>query len=143
MPSITGSFAGAITQQSALNLSDQPNHVIAIAEVHGTQSASDPLWDNAKITYWGINDLVNGEGTQTGYFNDVHADGGRDYGTFEGRVTSAGGTMTVEGTFEFTGGDGKYSSLTGGGTFKTVAKSETEVEATWQGAYELAKAQAG
>lgn len=28
-------------------------------------------------------------------------------------------------------------------TFKTVAKSETEVEATWDGAYELAKAQAG
>jgi len=27
--------------------------------------------------------------------------------------------------------------------FKTVAKSETEIEATWNGAYELAKAQAG
>ena len=143
MPSLTGGFAGAITQQSALNLTDQPNHVIAIAEVHGTQTASDPLWNNAAITYWGINDLVDGQGTQTGYFDDVHADGGRDYGTFEGRVTNAGGTMIVEGAFKFTGGDGKYSGLTGGGTFRTVAKSETEVEASWQGTYELAKAQAG
>src|SRR3989442_4501720 len=78
--------------------------------------------------------------SQTGYFNNLHPDGGRDCGTFEG---TAGGTMTVEGTFKFTGGDGQYRGITGGGTFKTVAKSETEIEATWNGAYELAKAQAG
>jgi hypothetical protein len=143
MPSITGSFSGKITQQSGLNLADQSNHVLAIAEVNGTQQSSDPLWSDAKISYWGVNDLLNGEGTQTGYYNNVHADGGRDFGTFEGKVTSAGGTMTVEGTFKFTGGDGQYRGITGSGTFKTVAKSETEVEATWQGAYELAKAQAG
>lgn len=143
MPSMTGSFSGALTQQSALNLTDQPNHLLAIGEVQGTQSASDPLWQNAKITYWGITDLVNGEGTQTGYFHDLHADGGADYGTFEGRVTMTDGLMTVEGTFKFTGGDGQYRGLTGGGAFKTITKSETEVEATWQGAYELAMAQAG
>jgi hypothetical protein len=51
--------------------------------------------------------------------------------------------MTVEGTFQFMGGDGQYRGITGGGTFKTVAKSETELEATWNAAYELAKAQAG
>ena len=143
MPSISGSFSGNITQQSALNVTDQPNHVIAIAEVNGTQNSPDPLWNNSKIAYWGINDLVNGEGTQTGYFNNLHSDGGRDFGTFEGKVSNSGGTMTVEGKFTFTGGDGQYRGITGGGTFKTVAKSETKVEATWQGTYELAKAQAG
>ena len=143
MPSISGSFSGTITRQFGLDLNDQSNHVIAIAEVNGTQNATDPLWNNSKISYWGINDLLNGAGTQTGYFNNLHPDGGRDIGTFEGKVSNAGGTMTVEGTFKFTGGDGQYRGITGGGTFKTVAKSETEVEATWQGSYELAKAQAG
>lgn len=143
MPSISGSFSGNITQQSALNVTDQPNHVIAIAEVNGKQKSPDPLWNDSKIAYWGINDLVSGEGTQTGYFNNLHPDGGRDFGTFEGKVSNAGGTMTVEGTFTFSGGDGQYRGITGGGTFKTVAKSETEVEATWTGSYELAKAQAG
>jgi len=140
---MSGSFSGTITRQFGLDLNDQSNHVIAIAEVNGTQSASDPLWNGSTITYWGINDLLNGEGTQTGYFNNLHPDGGRDIGTFEGKVSNAGGTMTVEGTFKFTGGDGQYRGITGGGTFKTVAKSATEVEATWQGSYELAKAQAG
>ncbi|HLO01193.1 MAG TPA: hypothetical protein VK208_22235 [Pyrinomonadaceae bacterium] len=143
MPSISGSFSGKITQQSGLPLNDQPNHLLGIAEVNGTQKSPDQLWNNSQITYWGVNDLLNGEGRQNGYFNNVHPDGGRDFGTFEGKVSSAGGAMTVEGTFKFTGGDGKYRGITGGGTFRTTAKSETEVEATWNGAYELAMAQPG
>lgn len=143
MPSISGSFSGKLAKQFGLPLDDQPNHQIVIAEVNGTQNSPDPLWNNSKITYWGVNDLIDGEGTQIGYFNNVHPDEGRDWGTFEGKVTAAAGTMTVEGTFKFIGGDGQYRGITGGGTFKTVAKSETEVEATWDGAYELAKAQAG
>ena len=143
MPSISGSFSGKVTQQFGLPLNDQSNHLLAIAEVNGTQRSPDPLWDNSKISYWGSNDLINGEGRQSGYFNNVHPDGGRDFGTFEGKVSTADGTITVEGTFKFTGGDGRYSGITGDGTFKTVTKSETEVEATWNGAYELAKAQAG
>src|ERR1700687_3091615 len=142
MPSIAGSFSGRITQQYGLPLTDQTNHLLAIAEVDGTQKSPDPLWNNSRITYWGINDLLNGEGTQTGYFNNLHPDGGRDFGTFEAKVSTAGGTATAQGTFTFHGGDGQYRGITGGGTFKTVAKSETEVEATWTGAYELAKAQA-
>ena len=143
MPSISGSFSGKITQGFGLPLFDQSDHAIAIVEVNGAQSSPDPLWNNSNITYWGFNDLIDKQGTQTGYYNNVHADGGRDFGTFEGRVSTVGDTTTVEGTFTFTGGDGQYRGITGGGNFKTVAKSETEIEATWTGAYELAKAQAG
>ena len=142
MPPISGSFSGKITQQLGMPLNDQSNHLLGIAEVSGTQNSPDPLWNDSKITYWGINDLLNGAGSQTGYFNNLHADGGRDFGTFEGKVSVVDGAVTVEGTFKFTGGDGQYRGITGDGRFKTVAKSETEIEATWNGAYELAKAQA-
>ena len=143
MPSITGSFSGKITKQSALPLADQPNHDLSIAEVSGTQQSPDALWNNSKITYWGVTDLINGKGSQRVYFNNVHPDGGRDFGTFEGEATATGASMTVEGTFKFTGGDGQYRGISGGGTFKTVMKSETELEATWEGKYELARAQTG
>lgn len=128
-------------QQLALPLTDQREHQLSIAEVTGTQSSDDPLWNDTRITYWGVTDLLNGKGSQRGYFNDIHSDGGRDWGTFEGQVTTAGDGMTVEGTFEFAGGDGKYLGMTGGGKFKTVMKSETELEASWQGNYELARTQ--
>lgn len=141
MTKVTGSFSGQITQEFALPLTDQPDHQLSIAEVSGTQKSDDPLWNNSRITYWGVTDLLNGKGSQRGYFNNIHSDNGRDWGTFEGQVTTAGGGMTVEGTFEFTGGDGKYLGMTGGGRFKTVMKSETELEASWEGNYELARAQ--
>ena len=143
MPSISGSFSGKITQGFGLPLFDQSDHAIAIVEVNGIQSSPDPLWNDSNITYWGFDDLIDKQGTQTGYYNNVHADGGRDFGTFEGKVSTVGDITTIEGTFTFTGGDGQYRGITGGGNFKTVAKSATEIEATWTGAYELAKAQAG
>lgn len=143
MPSITGSFSGKITKQSTMPLTDQPNHEMGIAEVSGTQKSPDPLWNNSSITYWGVTELLDGKGSQRGYFNNVHPDGDRDFGTFEGKATAEGGGMTVEGTYKFAGGDGQYRGLTGGGKFKTVMKSETELEATWEGDYELAKAQTG
>lgn len=141
MPSITGSFAGRITKQLALPLTDQPNHGMSIAEISGTQKSPDPLWDNASITYWGVTDLLDGKGSQRGYYNNVHGDKGRDWGTFEGQVTTVGGAITVEGTWKIVSGDGDYRGVTGGGTFKTVMKSETELEATWAGNYQLAQAQ--
>ncbi|HXL80973.1 MAG TPA: hypothetical protein VN951_08860 [Pyrinomonadaceae bacterium] len=141
MPSIQGSFSGKITKQSAMTPTDQPNHEMSIAEVSGTQTSADPLWNNSRIAYWGVTDLLNGQGSQHGYFNNVHGDKGRDWGTFEGKATSAGGAVTVEGTYKFSGGDGELRGLTGGGNFKTVLKSETELECSWEGNYELAKAQ--
>ncbi|HZE71093.1 MAG TPA: hypothetical protein VE135_16405 [Pyrinomonadaceae bacterium] len=139
MTPITGSFSGKIAKQSAMPLADQPNHQLSIAEISGTQKSPDPLWNNSQITYWGITDLLDGKGSQTGYFNNVHPDQGRDWGTFEGQVSTAGGGMTVEGTYKFEGGDGDYRGISGGGKFKTVMKSETELEAAWEGNYELAK----
>jgi hypothetical protein len=142
MPPVSGTFSGKITKQSAMSLADQPNHEMNIAEVSGTQRSADPLWNNAKITYWGVTDLLDGKGSQRGYFHTAHADKGRNYGTFEGKAIVASSGMTVEGTYKFTGGDGEYRGLTGSGKFKTVMKSETEIECSWEGNYELAKAQA-
>lgn len=142
MPNITGSFSGKITKQHALPMRDQANHEMSIAEVAGSQKSSDPLWNNASITYWGVTDVVDGRGTQRGYYNNVHGNRGRDWGTFEGKVTTAGGAVSVEGTWKFVGGDGEFRGISGGGKFKTVMKTETDVECSWEGAYELAKAQA-
>jgi hypothetical protein len=138
MNHLSGSIAGKITQRSALALTDQPNHIMSIGEVHGPQKSSDPLWNNSKITYWGVTDVVNGKGTQHGYFDGDHGEAGHDWGTFMGKVSTIGGRMIVEGRFEFAGGNGKYRGITGGGTFKTEMKSETELECTWDGNYSLA-----
>jgi hypothetical protein len=51
---------------------------VSVAEVNGTQKSADPLWNNSKITYWGVTDLLDGKLSQRGYYNNIHADKGRD-----------------------------------------------------------------
>jgi hypothetical protein len=142
MPSITGSFTGKITKQSGMPLSDLPNHELSLAEVSATQKSADPLWNNSAVTYWGVTDVHDGKGTQTGYYNNLHGDKGREWGTFEGKVKVESGKITVEGTYKCAGGDGDFRGVTGSGKFKSVFTSTTEVECTWEGKYALAKAHA-
>jgi hypothetical protein len=140
MPSIKGSFSGTITKQSAMSLADQPGHMMIIAEVDGIQKSTDPLWNNSRITYWGVTELLNGTGSQRGYYNNVRADKDRNWGTFEAKVNVTGPQMIIEGAYKFIDGDGEFRGLTGGGIFKTVFTSETELECSWDGHYEFAKA---
>jgi hypothetical protein len=137
MPAFSGSFSGIVRGQSTVTALDQANHILGLAGISGTQKTTDEKWNNSSITYWGISDIVGGNGTQHGYFVDDHGAAGRDFGTFEGKVTTADGQLTVEGNWKYTGGTGEFSGLTGGGTFTTRMTSPTEVQATWQGAYEL------
>lgn len=142
MPAISGTLSGNAKSQAAIALSDQSNHELSIAEIGGTQKSPDAKWNNAAFVYWGITDLVEGKGSQRGYFVNVHVDGDRDWGTFEGKAATSGAEVTVEGTWQFTGGSGKFKGLTGKGTFKTRTTSPRSVDGSWQGAYELAGAKA-
>jgi hypothetical protein len=140
MPECSGSFSGRATSQMTISLPDAFNHDLSLLEVRGVQKSTDQHWDNAKITYWGTADLIAGNGPQRGYFVNEHADGDRDFGTFEGKIITTGGEIAIDGNWKYTGGTGKFRGLTGGGTYKGRMTSPTEVENTWQGGYELAEA---
>lgn len=138
MPKISGSFSAYVSAETTLFPEDQPNHQVQLAEVHATQRSDDPSWNNGRLTYCGVTDLVSGTGTQQGYFVNEHTDGDRDCGTFEGRITTASGQATIEGTFTFTNGTGKLKGIRGNGAFKGRQVSPTEIEMSWTGVYEVA-----
>lgn len=142
MITVSGSFSGGIRTQSVISLTDAPNHSLGVVEVGGTQSSSDPKWNNSTITYWGTTDMQGTQGTQRGYFLNDHGSDGHDRGTFEGTVSVVAGQPVVEGKWQYTGGAGNFAGITGSGTFKTKLTSPTTVEASWQGTYELAGAAA-
>jgi hypothetical protein len=137
MRNLTGSFNGRAVLQTTIAPSDVSNHELNLMEVRGAQKSSDPRWDHAKITYWGTADLVAGHGSQRGYFVNEHADGDRDFGTFEGEISNAAGQVTLDGSWRFTGGTGKLAGLTGNGTYKGRLTA-AEVENAWEGSYQLA-----
>jgi hypothetical protein len=139
---ITGAFSGKIKTQAASMLFHEDNRALTLVEVEGTQKSTDPLWNGAKITYWGTADLVNGTGFQKGYWCNERAGGDRDWGTFDGKITTSGQQVSMEGTFKFTGGTGKFKGLSGGGKYKGHFPSATEVVNNWDGEYTLASAKA-
>ncbi len=142
MANLSGSFTGKTNWQTTAALHDRPNHELNLAEIIGTQKSTDEKWNDANLTYWGTADLIAGSGTQRGYFVNEHTNGDRDWGTFQGRITSAGGQVTLEGTWTFTGGTGTFNGLTGTGSYRGRMISPTEVEMTWEGTYQLAAARA-
>jgi len=138
MANFSGSFSGRATSQTVVSLEDVSNHEIHLATISGHQKSNDANWEGSKITYWGVSDLVGGNGSQRGYFINVHPNGDRDTGTFEGRVITTGTQVTIEGTWKYADGTGMFKGITGGGTYKGRMVSPTEVENTWEGRYELA-----
>jgi hypothetical protein len=111
-------------------------------EVAGLQKSPDPLWNGSKIVYWGTAGEVNSSGPQKGYYLNEHSGGEREWGTFEGKITTSGQQMTMEGTWKMAGGNGKYQGATGGGTYKGHFPAAVEVINNWEGAYTLASAKA-
>lgn len=143
MPDFSGKFSGFVDIQQALTVGDRDRHVLMVARVRGEQQSADPRWNEAVIVYSSVLDLVAGSGEQRGYFVNTHIDGGRDWGTFGGTVVTVGTELRCDGTWEMTGGSGRYEGITGKGTFNMRIPSPETVEATWAGAYELAVAAAG
>jgi hypothetical protein len=139
MQQMRGSFSAHVSWQTTIPQNETPKHDVTIVQIAGVQKSSDALWNSARIAYWGLGETISGNGTQRGYFIDRHADGSMDRGTFEAQVTTTGNDMTLQGTFTFSGGTGKFNGLTGGGTFRTRMTSPTELECTWEGAYQLAE----
>jgi hypothetical protein len=137
MPNLSGSFAGKASSHMTAVVGDVSNHELGLVTISGPQMVSDPLWNGAIVSYWGMADLIDGSGLQTGYFINRHPNGDIDRGTFEGRITTAGGAVTQEGTWKFSGGTGAFARISGGGSFKIKLTSPTEVECNWEGAYQL------
>jgi hypothetical protein len=74
-------------------------------------------------------DLIDGAGTQTGYYIDTHEDGSHTFGVFKGTIKNTSKPdgsweSSWEGTYEYRGGSGKFKNLKGSGKYKGKASSQ-------------------
>ena len=138
MTEFSGFFSGRVRVLTTLSAADIPGHELQTVEITGSQNSTDANWNGARVTFWGVSDLILGNGTQRGYFVNERADGSRDWGTFEGKVAASQDGTTIEGTFRLSDGTGKLARASGRGTYKTYLTSPTELECRWHGRYELA-----
>jgi len=80
---------------------------------------------------------VSGNGSQKGYFINQHANGDTDRGTFECTILDQRRCNHARRHLEIFGGTGALTGVSGAGTFGGRMTSPTEVETSWEGAYQL------
>ena len=137
MPNLTGHLKGAATSRTIISLSDTHGHELLLTMSNAKQTSSDSVFNNAKQTSWGTSDLVRGHGQQQGYFMNEHANGDCACGTYECKVSTVNGHITMEGKWKYTHGTGQFDGITGNGTFKGHMTAHAETEMTFEGNYQL------
>jgi len=115
---ISGRFVYHTLKVETVDVGDVPGHINGI-----TQNAGLLFYSNgeiAMITGTNLFDYVDGKGTFTANRVYNHSDGSTKFVKLIGTTTPVdGGKMSVfEGTYEYTGGTGKYERIGGKGTYK-------------------------
>jgi hypothetical protein len=110
--------------QKTVKLEDQPNHVVNVNEEDGAIHNADgkPFLDKARYQVLALTDSAVGG---RGYKTFTEADGSKVFAKF---TVTALKLPEIDGTFEFTGGTGKYIGITGNGKFHLVRVSD---KAAW------------
>ena len=127
------------TDKKVVKLEDQPNHMVYVAEYDGAVYNGDgkPFLDKARYQVVAFTDTAVSRG---GYKFFTDADGSKVFAKY---TVTEGKLPDLRGTFEFTGGTGKYEGITGNGTFHDVFVSD---KAAWDeliGDYKIPTAVAG
>ncbi|MCW2239086.1 hypothetical protein [Azospirillum canadense] len=125
----------------AVTLEDQPGHMIAITEFDGAAFNSDgkPFLDKARYQ---VTDITDTAGQEIGYKTFTEPDGSKVYARYLLKEKKKDGAQTVwNGTWEFTGGTGKYRGITGRGSYHVVSVSDTAVWDELTGEYKVAPSQ--
>jgi hypothetical protein len=97
------------------------DHLYWVGEFSGiffSDKGKDGLFDRAGVKCPGFNDLNLGgkKGHAAGYCITTDAAGDQTYATWK----CEGDTVSCAGTFDYTGGTGKYKGIAGGNTFTAV-----------------------
>ena len=105
-----------------MEVGDVPGHVVGVSETTGLifvtkGPGSGEIGTRKSTAYF---DIVKGKGSFSGYFIYTFPDGStmftRAIGTFT--PVDGGKRSAYEGTYEVTGGTGKFAGMKGKGTFK-------------------------
>jgi hypothetical protein len=105
-----------------MEVGDVPGHVVGISETTGLifvtkGPGSGEIGTRKSTSYF---DIVKGKGSLTGYFIYTFPDGSTMFTKAIGTFTPVDGgkSSASEGTYEVTGGTGKFAGMKGKGTFK-------------------------
>jgi len=138
---VAGKHTLAYINQNRIEVGDTEGHIISLSEFEGSNisTGENKFMDGALDVGMTFADIIKGSGPHEGY-GKFSLNGDAIFWKHEGKsvttLSSAGKPVTtVEGTFTYTNGTGKYQNIQGSGTYKGRYISKTIVVVDWQGEY--------
>ena len=134
--SVTGKV-DAIQSRVVMSPGDNPQHEVTLTSRRDVWQSTDPDWNNVQTHHVIYGDATDGTGTGRGNVVGVRPNGDKTFSAFEGTqkaVTKPDGSraVTVEGKWWLTGGTGKFTGITGGGTYKGTVGVGYEFEGEYE-----------
>jgi len=140
---VSGRHTMIVTQQQLGAVGDAPGHVLLLLEAKGTNQStgSTPWMQHSSLFSWGTADLVAGNGPHQGYIVEVEK-GDTSYVRWNGRVTTTladgkGPVTSFEGQWTKIGGSGRFTRVTGAGTYHGRFTSQSGYTTDWTGEVDL------
>jgi len=133
------------TKQDSIVVGDVDGHILTlgISEGNNVNTGEHEFMDGAQAVNMSYSDLIQGNGTHRGHVKFTK-NGDTIYAKWEGKITTVqtsegAPTISFEGIFEYTKGEGEFENIKGNGTYKGGFTSETEYTVEWQAEYTIAK----
>jgi len=134
-----GAYKGTITKQDALPISDEGQHIIALGTSTGINKSTGnkDYFNGGAIIVTDVIDIVNGNGTHTGYWT-VTKDGETVTNKLTGKMTTVmaadGKTplTTIVGTVDGVYGTNFHGTIHPVGRYKVTFTSPTEYISEWE-----------
>ena len=142
---IAGKHTFAYTKQNTINVGDIEGHIIMLNEFEGinVSTGKNKFMDGAQDVGMGFYDLVMGNGPNQGYGN-FSLNGDVIFWKYQGNTATTISpegkpVTTLEGSWTYTKGTGKYENIQGSGSYKGKLISRTIFIIEWEGEYFIKK----
>ena len=142
---VAGKHTLAYIKQNMINVGDTEDHIISLSEFEGSNvsTGEKKLMDGALDVGMTFADIVKGNGPHQGY-GKMSLNGDVIFWKHQGKavtILSPEGkpVTTIEGSYTWTKGVGKYENIQGSGTYKGKYISKTIVIVEWEGEYFIKK----
>jgi len=116
----------------------EKGHIFFVGAFSGVffNDVANGFIDKSSVQCPGVNDIVNGlSSANHGYCIVTDKDGDKAFGVWKGKDTSPN---VGAGDFQWTGGTGKYSGITGNNTYRYTGIGTTPAySVVWEGAWQL------
>jgi|SRR5580704_14818628 hypothetical protein len=134
----TGKYASHQVPEVAQTYELEKGHVFFLGRSHGVffDDVANGFLDKTEVTCALANDLVDGVSTAlNGHCIVADKDGDKVFSVFEGKGSAPG---IIAGTFQWTGGTGKFTGIQGNNTFHVTAIGKTLASwIVWEGEWRL------